>query len=516
MKSESILARESSLLAFTGRFGSLRVLTPVKIAGREVADCAIRRGVLLDGAGARIGSVTFDAKSITIVDHHGIACLRLDRLGRSNSVCHIEHPVHRGPAWETYLATLGAGPGAAAATGTVPYRTMRASTGAPAPTPASSAAGQPQPPLPSTVPIPVKIGNARVYLVLGIVMAGIIAALSGVIFSLRPGPTTDASKQFEVERSRVECPAGTSWNGSVCVSLCPAGSAWNGRACAATVVECPAGATWNGSACEGPRLAMVSQSTDSDRGRGAGESRRDALGLTWVWMPSGSFRLGCEPQDRSCDGDEKPGRERKVEGFWMAQNETTVAAYQECVRVHACTASDDDTAEKTCNAAHKRSQHPMNCVDWDGAGSFCRWVGGRLPTAAEWEYAAKSGSSRVYPWGNDPVTGRRANFCDSNCPTALSETSKKMWQDNGWVTLGEDDGWAAIAPVGSFGSGDTPWGLKDMAGNVSEWTASDYDSNSKELRGGSWSGTPAVLRASRRDGFDPAGRDDRYGFRCAQ
>ena len=194
MKSESILARESSLLAFTGRFGSLRVLTPIKIAGREVADCAIRRGALLDGAGARIGSVTFDAKSITIVDHHGIACLRLDRLGRSDGVCHIEHPVHRGQAWETYLVSLGAG----RAVATTPKLTTT-----PAPTPAGSAAGPPPPPpLPSTVPPPVVSGAGKGFLGLSILMAGVFA-LVGLIFFLWPVVRTDAIKQPETERSRV-------------------------------------------------------------------------------------------------------------------------------------------------------------------------------------------------------------------------------------------------------------------------------------------------------------------------
>ena len=318
--------------------------------------------------------------------------------------------------------------------------------------------------------------------------------------------------------ARVECPAGTSWNDSACVSLCPAGTSWNGRACASTAVECPVGTTWNGSACEGPKLAVVSQPTGSDRGRRAGETRRDDKGITWVWMPSGLFHLGCEPRDSACEDDEKPGSDREVEGFWMAQTETTVAAYQACVRDGACAADqlEGDSAEKTCNGPNKRSQHPMNCVDWESAASFCRWAGGRLPTAVEWEYAAKSGAARVYPWGNEAVTGRRANFCDSNCPTALDEAQKKLWQEKGWVTFGEDDGWAATAPVGSFGRGDTPWGLKDMAGNAFEWTASSYDSSNKELRGGSWGGSPALLRASYRVRGGPAWRFDGDGFRCAQ
>jgi iron(II)-dependent oxidoreductase len=316
--------------------------------------------------------------------------------------------------------------------------------------------------------------------------------------------------------ARIECPAGSSWNGSACASVCPAGTAWNGSACAATTVACPAGTTWDGRGCVGPELAVVSQ-PPARRGRRAGETMREPkTGAVWVWMPDGRFHHGCEPQDKQCDSDEKPGQKKSVEGFWMMQTEVTVAAYQACVRAGACERIDDDTPMMTCNGQNNRGEHPMNCVDWNAATAFCRWAGGRLPTAAEWEYAAKSGSSRVYPWGDEAPTGRRANFCDANCPTALDEASKKTWVDNGWVSFGEDDGWAGTAPVGSFARGDTPWGLKDMAGNVNEWTASSYDSSNKEMRGGSWRNSPPILRASCRYRDEPASRNVVLGFRCAQ
>jgi formylglycine-generating enzyme required for sulfatase activity len=372
------------------------------------------------------------------------------------------------------------------------------------------------------------------------------------------------------QQATVECPAGTTWNGTACVSRCPAGTSWNGRACAATTIECPAGTSWNGSmcaattvecpedtmwkgsACEDAKVPVLSQLATGavQDGKRAGETRQDGRGINWVWMPSGSFHHGCEPQDKQCNsneervqpwrtlgdgaavvlGDFAPGVElhawmnpyrglqrSSVQGFWMMQTETTVAAYKTCADADVCPSDqlEVDTPTKTCNGANGRLAHPMNCVDWSSATAFCRFVGGRLPTAVEWEYAAKSGSSRVYPWGDDAVTGRRANFCDANCATALQAADKEKWQKNGWINFGEDDGWAGTAPVGSMPGGETVHGLKDMAGNVSEWTASDYGSSSKEMRGGSWHNDPSYLRASSRSWNEPAKRNDNIGFRCA-
>jgi formylglycine-generating enzyme required for sulfatase activity len=166
----------------------------------------------------------------------------------------------------------------------------------------------------------------------------------------------------------------------------------------------------------------------------------------------------------------------------MAQTETTVAQYDACVEAGGCVSGPDDSVGG--------SDHPVVNVDWHQATAFCRWAGGRLPTAVEWEYAAKSGSSRIYPWGDSPPTASRAN-CGLNCGDRFPRT----------------------APVGSFPEGDTRHGLKDMAGNVWEWTASSYNSSNKELRGGSWRISPAVLRASVRNGYVPARRDDDFGFR---
>jgi len=302
----------------------------------------------------------------------------------------------------------------------------------------------------------------------------------------------------ECKQVVVECPAGTTWNGTACVSLCPAGTSWNGRACAATTIECPTGTswngstcaatsvacppdtTWNGSACEGRRLASLPVSPPPPPSTTTGSA-----GIVWVKLPGGNFHYGCEPQDRECDSDEEPGSTQHVAPFSMAQTETTVAQYKACVAAGACAPGpgNDDGG----------SDHPIVNVDWHEATAFCRWAGGRLPTAVEWEYAAKGGRSRIYPWGDSPPTATFAN-CGNGC----------------------GDRFAGTAPVGSFPSGDTVHGLKDMAGNVWEWTASDYGSQHKEARGGSWFLNPPNLRAGNRDRIEPGRRNVSLGFRCAQ
>ncbi|MBM4283030.1 MAG: hypothetical protein FJ137_20500 [Deltaproteobacteria bacterium] len=271
---------------------------------------------------------------------------------------------------------------------------------------------------------------------------------------------------------------------------CPAGTTWDGSACAAEAVRCPAGSRWNGSACEGERVASLPKAPPpppAPAPRRAGETRVEPkTGATWVWMPPGSFRYGCEPQDTQCDDDEKPGRRESVDGFWMLQTEVTDDAWRACERAGAC-------APRSC--AYGRlgaGREPAVCAEQPQAQDFCRWLGGRLPTAVEWEYAAKSGGSRVYPWGDAPPDATRAN-CD-----------------------GFGDRFERLAPVGSFPAGDSAWGLKDMSGNVWEWTASWYDNDKIEIRGGGWYNDPPYLRAGIRRRVAPGARNVGYGFRCAQ
>jgi iron(II)-dependent oxidoreductase len=267
---------------------------------------------------------------------------------------------------------------------------------------------------------------------------------------------------------------------------------------------CWAGQSWSKDTgrCTGtPRCpAGVASSADDCRL----EKTDPISGLTFVFIQGGTFHAGCEPQDTQCDDEEKPGREVTLTGFWLAKTETTVAAYAKCSDAGKCThpATIPDAA---CNwGISGREAHPVNCVDARQGKAFCAWIGGRLPSADEWEYAAKGGEKRIYAWGDAPYSGTRANVCDRKCKAAHSQLS---------AIETEDDGWPATAPVASYAAGATKQGLLDMTGNVGEWTESERDFR---VRGGGWDlGTPRYMRSSAFVRLEATERYDTVGFRCA-
>jgi formylglycine-generating enzyme required for sulfatase activity len=208
-------------------------------------------------------------------------------------------------------------------------------------------------------------------------------------------------------------------------------------------------------------------------------------GLSFAYQPSGSFEMGCSTGDRHCDKDELPTHTEQVAGFWLGTTEVTVEAYGRCLRASQCTAPD--TTKERCND-DSALNHPANCVDQTQASAFCAWVGGRLPTGIEWEYAAKGGlATAVYPWGSEDPTGRASYYA--------GEGTK---------------------PVGSFDKGKSRWGLQDMAGNVWEWTTSHAESGNFEVRGGGWFSPSKQLRTSMRVWLSEGFRSNYIGFRCVR
>jgi formylglycine-generating enzyme required for sulfatase activity len=160
-------------------------------------------------------------------------------------------------------------------------------------------------------------------------------------------------------------------------------------------------------------------------------------------------------------------------------------------------------------------------VDYDQARTFCAWAGKRLPTEEEWEYAARAGAEgRKFPWGNDKPDQTRLNGCGEECTKNL----RAHRFPSGAALYPASDGWPETAPVGSFPAGASKDGVLDMAGNVWEWTASQfatYDGTSTEpkrvLRGGSWGGGDArTERTTNRFRLVPTGRAQFLGFRCAK
>ena len=249
----------------------------------------------------------------------------------------------------------------------------------------------------------------------------------------------------------------------------------------------------------------------------AGDSRvvdRGGVAVEQVYVPAGSFMMGSE------DGmaNEQPVHEVTLDAFWIDRTEVTNAQYAACVADGAC-----DPPE--VNSSHTResyydnpeyADYPVIYVSWDDAAAFAAWAGGRLPTEAEWEYAARGPEGRVYPWG-DTFDGERLNFCDRNCPFSH--------RDNDW-----DDGQADTAPAGSYPEGASWVGALDMAGNVWEWVNDRYQGDyygsspienptgpasggGRVLRGGSWNNSQRYARASVRNGYSLDYAPYLFGFR---
>lgn len=247
------------------------------------------------------------------------------------------------------------------------------------------------------------------------------------------------------------------------------------------------------------------------------ESREDPRAM--VAVPAGKAMLGCnEAVDSECEQDEKPGGFVELAAYEIDTTEVTVAQYRACVDAGVCSAlgidlpssgtQDEPDLAWTCNWGKPgREQHPINCVDWQAATVFCAWTGKRLPSAKEWERAARGTDGRRYPWGNEAVRPEpQANLADK---TLLDN------KPGGWGLAEFNDGFVSTAPVGSFPAGDSPTGAKDMAGNVWELVL-DGDDARHEMRGGAWSYYPIAMRASDK-AYAPIGRrNGDTGFRCAR
>ncbi len=234
-------------------------------------------------------------------------------------------------------------------------------------------------------------------------------------------------------------------------------------------------------------------------------------------MPAGSFMMGSE----GGTDNEQPVHEVTLDAFWIDRTEVTNAQYAACVDDGACDppGSSSSYTRDSYYGNPEYADYPVIYVSWDDAAAYAAWAGGRLPTEAEWEYAARGPKSLEYPWGNT-FDGERLNFCDVNCPFDQ--------RDSSW-----DDGHADTAPVGSHPDGTSWAGALDMGGNVWEWTddwyVSDYYARSpgnnptgpetgqfRALRGGSWSNDDQDTRAAYRNYVYPDYWNYSVGFRVVE
>lgn len=229
-------------------------------------------------------------------------------------------------------------------------------------------------------------------------------------------------------------------------------------------------------------------------------------GAEIVLIPAGDFLMGSDKvNDPYFWGAEAPEHTVTLNSFWIYRTEVTQSMYQKCDEQNACPAPvmiNDPVAKQYGNSRFK--DYPVIMVTWQSALAYCQWAGGRLPTEAEWEKAARGIDGRLFPWGSVPVADGLANYSS-----------------------------ASPSNVGSYPAGSSPYGAYDMAGNVLEWVNDFFElgyyqyspldnpigplsGNRKIIRGGAYSqngidGLRTVARASLR----PADTKISVGFRCA-
>ncbi len=242
-----------------------------------------------------------------------------------------------------------------------------------------------------------------------------------------------------------------------------------------------------------------------------------------IVIPAGEFQMGCSVNDNDCDVDEGPqgGTTVMVPGFMLDKHEVSVNEYKNCVKAGKCSRPKDHSASQYCNYGDgSREEHPVNCVDWSEAQSYCSYVGGRLPYEAEWEKAARAGSQTRYPWGQAV-----------SCQQAIHDDGKtKGSVPNEGDGCGEDRTWKRGSRAAN------QFGLYDMYGNAGEWLYNWYAKDAikslyakgdlsgprtgerKLVHGGSWDENSVNLRSSFRNVKRPESGKSIYGslgFRCA-
>ncbi len=218
-------------------------------------------------------------------------------------------------------------------------------------------------------------------------------------------------------------------------------------------------------------------------------SNASLLAGGWVELPSG--RLASEPL------------------VSIHRTEVTVLEYRRCVEAGACDERRLNTLATCTYGRPGRDHHPVNCITWAQADRYCRWLGARLPTDAEWARAAQRGRSK-YPWGP-------RGFSRGLRPGNVADLAARKQYDLGRRSVTYDDGFSDTAPVGTFADGASPIGALDLVGNVAEWTAQWHvEGRSRIIRGGSWRTPVDEASAESRGWLDATSREDDVGFRCVR
>lgn len=227
-----------------------------------------------------------------------------------------------------------------------------------------------------------------------------------------------------------------------------------------------------------------------------------------VTIPAGEFLMG-SPEGKG-RADEWPQRSVYLEEFAIDQVEVTNERYMAFVKSTGHQNPPNPYGTGPLLSVKGLEQLPVVQTTWYDAKAYCAWAKKRLPTEAEWEKAARGTDGRIYPWGNEQPTAKRSNF-------------DREWEDEHTLHI-----------VGSLPDGDSPYGVKDMAGNVREWVSDWYEPEYykdapkrnphgpdakgvvRSIRGGSWHSPASDITTSARGRGGFALQTHGTGFRCAR
>jgi formylglycine-generating enzyme required for sulfatase activity len=236
-------------------------------------------------------------------------------------------------------------------------------------------------------------------------------------------------------------------------------------------------------------------------------------GAPMILIPAGPFTMG------SNEGlpNERPEHQVSLDVYYIDQYEITAGRYQKFIE----SANRNVPPTWDDEAAQSLSDHPAVGMSWSAAAAYCKWVGRRLPTEAEWEKAARGTDGRRYPWGHMQPFVDIANY------------NRGLWVSEAVTLVPVNSGTEGMSVRhGLKEGGKSPYGLFHMAGNAAEWVADWYDrefylktpdknptgpanGEKRVIRGGSWADLPTALRVTARFSAEPEFEDRTIGFRCA-